>query len=89
MIAHLLKWQYQPMRRARAWEMTAVRERNNIADREEDSRTLRNDAGNLVSEVYRRAAHKAAKETKLAIDTFPFDCPYTLDQLRDPDWMPE
>jgi hypothetical protein len=47
-IVHLLKWQYQPARRARSWEMTIVRERNNIADREEDSQTLKNEAGNLV-----------------------------------------
>ena len=88
-IVHLLKWQYQPGRRARSWERTIIRERNNIADREEDSETLRKAAGNLVGEVYRRAAHQAAKEARLSVNTFPADCPYTLEQLRDPDWMPE
>lgn len=88
-IVHLLKWQHQPDRRARSWERTIIRERNNIADREEDSETLRKTAGNLVAEVYRRAAHQAAKETKLSVDIFPADCPYTVDQLRDRDWMPE
>jgi hypothetical protein len=88
-IVHLLKWQYQPTRRARSWERTVIRERNNIADREEDSETLRKDAGNLVAEVYRRAAHQAARETTLPVSIFPADCPYTIDQLRDPDWMPE
>lgn len=89
LIVHLLKWEYQRQRRARSWLMTAVRERNNIADHEEDSSSLRNEAPILLAEVYRRAAHQAARETKLPVETFPADCPYTLDQLRDPDWMPE
>jgi hypothetical protein len=88
-IVHLLKWQYQPARRARSWEQTIVRERNNIADYEEDNATLRNDAGKLIADIYRRAAHQAARETKLPASTFPPDCPYSLEQLRDPDWMPE
>jgi len=88
LIVHLLKWEYQPERRARSWELTIVRERNNIEDREEDNLTLKKEAGGLVAEVYRRAARHAARETKLPVTTFPADCPYTIDQLRDPDWMP-
>jgi hypothetical protein len=88
-IVHLLKWQCQTGRRARSWEMTIIRERNNIADREEDSQTLKNEAGNLVADIYGRAAHQAATETKLPVETFPADCPYSVDQLRDPDWIPE
>lgn len=88
-IVHLLKWQYQKQRRARSWDLTIVRERNNIADYEEDSQSLKNDAPSLVAEVYRRAAHQAARETKLPVDIFPADCQYTVDQLRDPDFMPE
>jgi hypothetical protein len=68
--------------------MTIVRERNNIEDREEDNLTLKKEAGALVAQVYRRAARQAARETKLPVSTFPADCPYTMDQLRDPDWMP-
>ncbi|MBA3519037.1 MAG: DUF29 family protein, partial [Rhizobiales bacterium] len=39
--------------------------------------------------AYRGAVLRAADETGLARDVFPTDCPYALDQLRDPDWMPE
>ena len=89
LIVHMLKWQFQPARRARSWSNTIIRERNNIIDYEEDNRTLRNDAGRIVDDVYRRAARQAAKETKLPVSTFPPDCPYTLEQLRDLDFMPE
>jgi len=28
-------------------------------------------------------------ETRLPLFKFPAECPYTIDQLRDHDWMPE
>ena len=88
-IVHLLKWQHQKQRRARSWDLTIVRERNNIADYEEDSQSLKNDAASLVAEVYRRAAHQAARETKLPVDSFPADCPYTVDELRELEYTPD
>jgi hypothetical protein len=41
-----------------------------------------------VREAYRGAVLEATKETGLDQRVFPADCPYTLDQLRNPDWMP-
>jgi hypothetical protein len=88
-IAHLLKWQYQPQLRSTSWEITIGRERDNIAAREEKNHALRENARTLVEDVYRGAVREAAKETGLPRNTFPFDCPYTVDQLRDPEWMPD
>ena len=88
-ISHLLKWQYQPERRSSSWEITIVRERGNIADRERKNRALRASAASVVEEAYGYAVREAAKETGLGRDTFPAECPYSVDQLRDPDWMPE
>ena len=88
-IAHLLKWQFQPERRARSWELTIARERINVEDREKDSKSLKNEAPQIVEEAYRSAVFLAAKETRLSRNEFPFDCPYTVEQLRDRDWMPE
>ena len=89
LIAHLLKWQFQPQLRSRSWEQTIDRERDNIIDREKMNPSLGKDAKRLVEEVYRRAIREAAKETDLSRNTFPFDCPYSIEQLRDPDWMPD
>ena len=88
-ISHLLKWQYQPQLRSTSWDITIGRERDNIAAREEKNHLLRENAKQLVEHVYRSAVREAAMETGLPRGTFPLDCPYTLDQLRDPDWMPE
>ena len=89
LIMHLLKWQFQPQRRSRSWKNTITRERVNIADYEGDSATLRDQAPVLVAEAYRGAVLRASGQTDLPRRAFPADCPYTLEQLRDPDWMPE
>jgi hypothetical protein len=88
-ISQLLKWQYQPQLRSSSWEITISRERDNIASREQKNRALRADARQIVESVYRSAVREASLETGLDRNTFPFDCPYTFDQLRHPDFMPE
>ena len=88
-VSHLLKWQYQPQLRSASWDITIARERDNIAVREEKNRALKENARTLVESGYRSAVREAAKETGLPRNAFPFDCPYTVEQLRDPDWMPE
>ena len=88
-IAHLLKWEFQPQLRSASWEITIGRERDNIEKREARNPALEGQAKQLVEDVYRSAVREAAKETGLPRDSFPFDCPYAVEQLRDPDWMPE
>lgn len=89
LISHLLKWQFQPQLRSRSWAVTISRERANIAEREADNRTLAADAKRIVEEVYRNAVREAVKETDLPGSTFPAECPYSLDFLRDHDRMPD
>ncbi len=89
LIAHLLKWQYQPERRSPSWQVTILRERAHIEGIEGDSGSLKAEAGSLVEQAYRKALKEAQAETGLPLSTFPPDCPYSLDQLRDDDWLPE
>lgn len=88
-ISHLLKWQYQRQLRSSSWEITIARERDHIARREEKNRALRAGAKQIVEAVYRSAVREAAIETGLERNVFPFDCPYTVDQLRDLEYMPD
>lgn len=88
LIAHLLKWQHQPAMRSVSWEITIIRERAHIEDIEEDSPSLRAEARAPVEHAYRKARREAQAETKLPLSTFPLECPYTLEQLRDDEWMP-
>lgn len=89
LIAHLLKWQHQPQLQTVSWQVTIQRERDNIDRREEKNPSLRSEAKHIVAEVYRRAVKEAALETGLPKSAFPAECPWTLDQLRDDDFLPE
>jgi hypothetical protein len=88
-ISHLLKWQHQPALRSSSWEITITRERANVNRREADSHTLRSQAAQIVAGAYPDARKEAQIETGLPKAAFPAECPYTLDELRDLDWLPE
>ena len=89
LIAHLLKWQFQPDRRSRSWAVTITRERANIAEREADNRSLAADAAEIVAAAYPRAVREAMREADLPREAFPATCPYDLAFLRNDDAMPE
>jgi hypothetical protein len=40
-----------------------------------------------VEKYYRRACRDAAKETKKLVETFPTECPYTIEQILDSDFF--
>ena len=84
LIAHLLKWAYQPRKRSRSWRGTILSQQWELA---EDVRggVLRNHAEEVLPKVYADAVKQAAAETGLSVKTFPAACPYTLDQLLSPD----
>jgi hypothetical protein len=88
-LAHLLKWQFQPSHRTRLWSDTMQRERRNIREDEDDSSKLKAMADEIMVEAYRLAREQAADETELDVDTFPVTCPWTLDQIRDLDYFPQ
>jgi len=86
-IHHLLKWKYQPQKRSRSWQITIERERNNIELYLEDSPSLKK----YLSQEWLNKAHRiarldAAKETEL---TFPKDCPFTIEEILDFNYLPE
>jgi hypothetical protein len=87
-IAHLLKWQFQPEMRSTSWTITLLRERYHIDDIEAENPSLKADAPSLVENAYRKARKEAQLETKLPLSTFPAECPYTMEQLRDDEWFP-
>lgn len=88
LLVHLLKWEYQPDRRTRSWLVTIGRERAEIEADEQDNRSFRNAAPEILRKVYPRARIEASTETGLAKSVFPEDCPYALAAIRDADWLP-
>jgi hypothetical protein len=79
LFTHLLKWEHQPEKRSRGWELTIQEQREELQDLLE-SGTLRNHAEHELSKAYQKAVRRAAVETELEEKAFPAECPYTLDQ---------
>jgi Domain of unknown function DUF29 len=80
LFSHLLKWDHQPDRRTRSWELTIQEQREELQDLLE-SGTLRNHAEQELGRAYQKAVRRAAIETELPESTFAVDCPLSLDQV--------
>lgn len=80
LMAHLLKWDYQPDKRTGNWRATIVVERQELA-KLMGRGVLRNHAEDVLAEAYRDAVEQAVAETGLPAETFPVECPYGLVEL--------
>lgn len=80
LMAHLLKWDYQPDKRTGNWRATIVVERQELA-KLMGRGVLRNHAEDVLAEAYRDAVEQAIAETGLPAETFPVECPYGLVEL--------
>lgn len=88
LITHLLKWVYQPDQRSRGWRSTIVEQRQELL-RLAGRGVLRNHAEAVLVEMYAEAVERAIAETGLAFETFPGECPYSLEELLSSDLLEE
>jgi hypothetical protein len=89
LIAHLLKWMFQPAKRSVSWETTVKQQRIAIEEHVEANPSLKSSDADLFGRAYRQARLKAARETKLGERAFPETPPFTAEQARDPEFWPE
>jgi hypothetical protein len=88
LIAHLLKWQFQPTHRSSSWSGSIVEQRIKILDQLEESPSLKNTLEQGIEKAYSGALKIAVKETVLPIKTFPNNCSYSIEQLLDENFYP-
>jgi hypothetical protein len=89
LLAHLLKWTYQPVRRSPSWRATIAEQRLSLQDLLDDNPSLRSTLGDQLPNAYRRARLLAIKETNLEDDSFPSICPFALDEVMAEDFYPD
>ena len=89
LLAHLLKWQYQPERRGKSWQNTITYQRLEVVDHLADNPSLRTKLGQTIEDAYKRARLVAANETDLDIDAFPASCPWSFEHFIDADFWPD
>ena len=81
LIGHLLKWEYQLNHRSRSWLNTIRIQRIDTLELLAENPSLKPYLQEVLHQAYIKAIALAAKETNLAIKTFPQDCPYTLEEI--------
>ena len=80
-MAHMLKQRYQPQRASRSWADSMENGREEIADILEQSPSLRRTLPGLMTKNYPRAVAQASRDTRLPVDDFPAQAPFTLEEV--------
>ncbi len=90
LLAHLLKWQFQPERRSRSWTDTIEHQREAIDLALKDTPSLKSTLRNVDWRrvVWLDARARAHGETGLENEIFPRECPWTFEDAMSSDWLP-
>ena len=89
LIAHLLKWRYQPNLRGRSWKLTVKEQRICISRLLKESPSLKYALDSTLSDAYEQALVIAERQSGLDESTFPDHCPFSLEQCLNHDFFPE
>jgi hypothetical protein len=89
LIAHLLKWAYQPERRGKSWRATVKEQRYRIERLLRKNPGLKSQLDEAFDASWFSAVQKAVKETSLEEDAFPETCPFEIAQVLDAHFWPD
>lgn len=88
LLAHLLKWMFQPELRSNSWRYTIEEQRGAVMDLLEDSPSLHQELKDKLAKAYVNALLIAARETGFDKTRFPECCPFSLGQILDENFWP-
>jgi hypothetical protein len=88
LLAHLLKWRFQPTLRGNSWRLTIEDQRDQLEDHLGDNPSLKATLPEAMKAAYRRAVLVAARETGVDREAFPGVCPWSFEQTTDKDFWP-
>jgi len=89
LLAHLLKWQYQPERRGRSWRATIKEQRQRIDRILATNPGLKPHLDTIVRDAFATGLLVASRETDLDESSFPDLCPYGVEKILDNAFWPE
>jgi Domain of unknown function DUF29 len=89
LLAHLLKWKFQPARRGTSWRATIRAQRDDIALALKETPSLKTSLTNddWCRVAWRKAVAQAITETGL--DDFPESCPWLMTDILSDGWLPD
>ncbi|AFZ26658.1 protein of unknown function DUF29 [Cylindrospermum stagnale PCC 7417] len=88
-ILHLLKWHFQPDNRSGSWEGSIIEHRRRVKKLLNESPSLKPYLESIFVESYTEAVKQSKAETRLPLENFPIECPYTLANVIDDEFLPE
>lgn len=89
LIAHLLKWKLQPIRRSKSWVLTIKHQRFEIMDLLKESPSLKHEIALQFEHAYEKALIIAAEQTGIDETKLPEVCPFSLEQCLNSDFLPD
>jgi hypothetical protein len=87
LLGHLLKWQYQPANRSTSWKATIREQHLQLIELLQDNPSLKPYIPEALDFSYSRGVNLAIQQTGL--ETFPGQCPYSMEQILDQQFFPE
>jgi Domain of unknown function DUF29 len=89
LLAHLLKWQYQPDRQSASWQRTIKEQRKRVLIRLKQTPSLKNSLSDpdWLASAWSDAITLAIDET--GIVSFPDDMPWSVEQVLANDFLPD
>lgn len=88
LIAHLLKWRYQPERQGKRWRATIKEQRYRIARLLAKNPGLKSRFEDAFAAAWVSGVLQAVRETALDEDDFPPDCPFTIAEVQGEQFWP-
>ena len=86
LIKHLLLYQYQETEN-KGW----IEEIDNFRSELDlllESKVLYNHCAQILDKIYIKARNNAIRKSKLSPKIFPENCPYSLIEILNPEWLP-
>lgn len=88
LLAHLLKWEFQPSHRSNSWLGTIKEQRRRIIELLEENPSLKPYLPEAKEKAYLDGLDLAVQETSMSYKVFPSECPYELNQALDFNFFP-
>ncbi|HXM45116.1 MAG TPA: DUF29 domain-containing protein [Bryobacteraceae bacterium] len=88
LLVHLLKCRFQPEKRSASWENTIAVQRTGVARLLARYPSFRRRIKPDLPLNYGFALRRAVRETGLPKNHFPAECPFTVEQILDPEFLP-
>jgi hypothetical protein len=87
LLMHLLKYQYQPEKRLSSWVGTIGEQFYQIESLLEDSPSLQPYYLEIFAQCYSKAVRVASSETKIPVNAFPSDSPFSPQDVIKSDFI--